>query len=80
MLVKTALSSSLPVSWSAEAAEGESFGASRENDPCCFHGDSSSEKIDTVSAAGFEMVELLIFACQTLKDRTIRRSSSDGSC
>ncbi|RVW31333.1 hypothetical protein CK203_046248 [Vitis vinifera] len=76
-LVKTALGSSLPVSWSAEA-DGESFGESMDNAPGCFHGDSSSEKIDSVCAAGFEMVELLIFAVQVLKDSTIKRSSSYG--
>lgn len=66
MLVKTALGSSLPVSWSV-GADGESFGESTDNEPGYFHGDPSSEKIDAVSAAGFEMVELLIFACQILK-------------
>lgn len=76
-LVKTALGSSLPVSWSAEA-DGESFGESMDNAPGYFHGDSSSEKIDSVCAAGFEMVELLIFAVQVLKDSTIKRSSSYG--
>lgn len=53
-LVKTALSSSLPVSWSAET-EGE--------------GEMGEEKVDFVSAAGYEMVELLIFAAQNLKDK-----------
>lgn len=66
-LVKTALSSCLPVSWSGEA-DVESIGA-------IFGEDSSSEKIDSVSAAGFEMVELLIFAAQILKDKGI----GDGS-
>ncbi|KAD4179241.1 hypothetical protein E3N88_27832 [Mikania micrantha] len=40
-LLKTALGSSLPVSWSAEANDGV----------------SSAEKVDSVSAAGFEMAE-----------------------
>ena len=40
--------------------------------------DSSSEKIDSVSAAGFEMVDLLILAAQILKERT-RTGSLSGS-
>ncbi|KAL8195265.1 hypothetical protein R6Q57_025668 [Mikania cordata] len=51
-LLKTALGSSLPVSWSAEADEGV----------------SSAERVDSVSAAGFEMVELLILASHLLKN------------
>ncbi|KAL8224643.1 hypothetical protein R6Q59_000262 [Mikania micrantha] len=51
-LLKTALGSSLPVSWSAEANDGV----------------SSAEKVDSVSAAGFEMVELLILASHFLKN------------
>ncbi|KAL8060742.1 hypothetical protein ABFX02_02G045000 [Erythranthe guttata] len=50
-LVKTALGSSLPISWC-----GETDG-------------SYDEKMDFVSGAGFEMVELLIFAAHLLKDR-----------
>ncbi|KAK1431252.1 hypothetical protein QVD17_14579 [Tagetes erecta] len=50
-LLKTALSSSLPVSWSAEVDDDV----------------SSAEKIDSVSAAGFEMVELIILASHLLK-------------
>ncbi|KAK9077223.1 hypothetical protein SSX86_005560 [Deinandra increscens subsp. villosa] len=50
-LLRTALGSSLPVSWSAEVDDGV----------------SSAEKVDSVSAAGFEMVELLILASHLLK-------------
>lgn len=32
------------------------------------HQEGSDEKIDPVSAAGLEMVELLIFAAQILRD------------
>ncbi|KAF3435566.1 hypothetical protein FNV43_RR22655 [Rhamnella rubrinervis] len=67
-LVKTALSSSLPISWSAEAEiglDGESSSNNEAGDSC---GNSSTEKIDAVSAAGFEMVELLILGAQILKD------------
>ncbi|XP_059653003.1 uncharacterized protein LOC132300087 isoform X1 [Cornus florida] len=70
-LVKTALGSSLPVSWSAEVGVrsfGESFG-DESVDPS---EDSGSEKVDFVSAAGFEMVETLILAAQVLKDHTTR--------
>nr|XP_043628198.1 paramyosin isoform X2 [Erigeron canadensis] len=51
-LLKTALGSSLPVSWSAEADNGV----------------SSAEKVDCVSAAGFEMVELLILASHLVRN------------
>ncbi|GJR18137.1 hypothetical protein Tco_0966664 [Tanacetum coccineum] len=51
-LLKTALGSSLPVSWSAEV-----------NDNI-----SNAEKVDSVSAAGFEMVELLILASHILRN------------
>lgn len=51
-LLKTALGSSLPVSWSAEANNSI----------------SSVEKVDSVSAAGFEMVELLILASHILRN------------
>lgn len=73
-LVKTALGSSLPVSWSAEA-DVDSIDESISNDPNDIYGDSSSEKIDSVSAAGFEMVELLILAAQILKDNSMRSGS-----
>ncbi|KAI3707963.1 hypothetical protein L2E82_36930 [Cichorium intybus] len=48
-LLKTALGSCVPVSWSAES-------------------DGDVEKVDGVSAAGIEMVELLILASQLLKN------------
>ncbi|KAI3805007.1 hypothetical protein L1987_26983 [Smallanthus sonchifolius] len=51
-LLKTALSSTLPVSWSAELDNS----------------DSRAEKVDSVSAAGFEMVELLVLASHLLKN------------
>lgn len=66
-LVKTALGSSLPVSWSAEAdieLIGENAGSEVGEH------DSNSEKIDSISAAGFEMVELVILSAQILKERT----------
>ncbi|GLU03361.1 hypothetical protein SLE2022_205630 [Rubroshorea leprosula] len=69
-LVKTALGSSLPVSWSAEAdvgLTGENAGTGSGD----VYEDCSSDKIDSVSAAGFEMVELVTFAAQILKERTI---------
>ncbi|XP_062176354.1 uncharacterized protein LOC133881440 isoform X2 [Alnus glutinosa] len=77
-LVKIALGSSLPISWSAEADVG-SIDESIGNDPIDIYGDPSSEKIDSVSAAGFEMVELLILAAQILKDDTTRSGSLEGS-
>lgn len=53
-LVKTAVGSSLPVSWSAESDEDGGW------DCDC--------KVDFVSAAGFEMMELLIFGAHLLND------------
>lgn len=70
-LLRTALGSSLPISWSVEADVGyigDNVGSDTVHQEC-----SSDEKIDTVSAAGLEMVELLIFAAQILTDmRTIK--------
>ncbi|KAK9164311.1 hypothetical protein Syun_005213 [Stephania yunnanensis] len=67
-LVKTALGSSLPVSWSAEAESGL-FNESLINEMIDDCGDSGSEKLDSVTAAGFEMVELITLAAQILKER-----------
>lgn len=53
-LVKTAVGSSLPLSWSAESDEDGGW--------------DSDCKVDFVSAAGFEMMELLIFAAHLLND------------
>ncbi|KAJ1381622.1 putative myosin-2 heavy chain isoform X1 [Sesbania bispinosa] len=64
-LLRTALGSSLPISWSVETDigyAGDSVGSD------IVHQKWSDEKIDTVSAAGLEMVELLIFAAQMLRD------------
>uniref|UniRef100_A0A5B6YQB4 Putative myosin-10 isoform X1 n=1 Tax=Davidia involucrata TaxID=16924 RepID=A0A5B6YQB4_DAVIN len=72
-LVKTALCSSLPVSWSAEAdvrSCSENFGKETID-----VGDSSNENVDYVSAAGFEMVEILLLAAQLLKDHITERGS-----
>lgn len=73
-LVKTALGSSLPMSWSAEADSGldvERLGDEQSD----ISGNSSNEKIDSVAAAGFEMVELLILAAEILKDCTTKSGS-----
>lgn len=66
-LVKTALGSCLPVSWSAGMDEESSLD-SVSSDSGDLFGDPGGEKVDSVSAAGFEMVELLILAAQTLKE------------
>ncbi|KAI8025145.1 hypothetical protein LOK49_LG02G03341 [Camellia lanceoleosa] len=76
-LVKTALSISLPVSWSAEAniiSSGKSFDEETNN-----VGRDSNGDIDFVSAAGYETVEILILAAQILKDDITKRGSRDGS-
>ena len=65
--MKTALGSSLPIAEADDASIGESL--------TNVYGEPGSEKIDPVSAAGFEMVELLILAGQILKDnKTIEGS------
>ncbi|XP_058190245.1 uncharacterized protein LOC131307641 isoform X2 [Rhododendron vialii] len=78
-LVKTALGSSLPVSWSA-GADARPFDQSYDQETTVDgNGDSSSEKVDFVSAAGFEMVETLILAAEILEDHIFMRGSRDGS-
>ncbi|KMT01033.1 hypothetical protein BVRB_9g222950 isoform A [Beta vulgaris subsp. vulgaris] len=70
-MVKTALSAALPLSWSGEgdvASSSDNIFEENSN-----HGDSYNEKIDSVSAAGIEMVELLILAAQIMKEKKIRR-------
>ncbi|KAI3445882.1 hypothetical protein Pfo_002547 [Paulownia fortunei] len=69
-LVKTALGSSLPISWSAET--GRSYGEINDDGS-----DPGYEKVDFVSAAGFEMVELLIFAARVLKDQISHNDQGD---
>ncbi|XP_050366917.1 uncharacterized protein LOC126785317 isoform X1 [Argentina anserina] len=77
-LVKTALGSSLPVSWSAEA-DVEFSGHSVGHEPGIVYEEPSHEKVDSVYAAGFEMVELLILASQILKDNTSKSEPLDGN-
>ncbi|KAB2087974.1 hypothetical protein ES319_A04G142300v1 [Gossypium barbadense] len=67
-LVKTALGSSLPISWSAEG-DGESIGESIDTETGDMFEDSGGQKIDSVTAAGFEMLDLLILAAQVLKGK-----------
>ena len=59
-LLRTALGSALPLSWSGEG----DMPFPDDN------GDSNSVKIDSVTAAGLEMVELLTLAAQILKEKT----------
>jgi len=63
--LKTALGISLPLSWSVEADSG-SFSKRVEEE--IDNGFSTRENMDFVSAAGFEMVELLVFVAQLLKE------------
>uniref|UniRef100_M1CF25 Uncharacterized protein n=1 Tax=Solanum tuberosum TaxID=4113 RepID=M1CF25_SOLTU len=63
--LKTALGISLPLSWSVEADSG-SFSKRVEEE--IDNGHSTRENMDFVSAAGFEMVELLVFVAQLLKE------------
>ncbi|XP_077233835.1 myosin heavy chain-like protein isoform X2 [Tasmannia lanceolata] len=75
-LLKTALGSSLPVSWSASADPGSCDRNLDETDD--YSGDSNSEKLDCVSAAGFEMVELLIMAARFQKEIIIKKKTEPG--
>ncbi|XP_039002801.1 early endosome antigen 1-like isoform X2 [Hibiscus syriacus] len=76
-LVKTTLGSSLPVTWSAEG-DVEPIGESIDGEASDMFEDSSSQKIYSVSAAGFEMLDLLTLAAQILKE-TPRTCSSSTS-
>ncbi|CAN6289036.1 unnamed protein product [Urochloa humidicola] len=64
-LMKTALSVALPVSWSGDSSDAITYEA------LCDPSDSpksKSEKVDPLSSVGMEMVELLIFAAEILKE------------
>ncbi|XP_010496768.1 PREDICTED: myosin heavy chain, clone 203-like isoform X3 [Camelina sativa] len=56
--LKTALGISIPISWSAES-DVESVA----------DGESSCERTDSVSASGYEMVELVILAAEIMKEQ-----------
>jgi len=68
--VKTALSISLPVSWSANAAVAAATYKNlyEPTDPL----EAIKDRVDPVSSAGLEMVELLILATQLLQDSLAR--------
>ncbi|KAK9690508.1 hypothetical protein RND81_09G133200 [Saponaria officinalis] len=70
-LLKIALSSALPLSWSGEGEVSSSGDIIAEENPK--RGDSDAEKIDPVSAAGLEMVELLILAGHIMKEKKSER-------
>ncbi|KAF3792176.1 hypothetical protein EJ110_NYTH12068 [Nymphaea thermarum] len=70
-LIKTALGSSLPVSWSAEAENGSPNGPAADDL-------GANDDVDCVSAAGFEMVELLLVAAQ-LKKASLDQKNLTGS-
>ncbi|KAL6885847.1 hypothetical protein ACP4OV_010108 [Aristida adscensionis] len=63
-LMKRALSVVLPVSWSGDSSDAITYQAMYESDSP----KSKSEKVDPLSSAGMEMVELLIFGAEILKD------------
>ncbi|KAL2945239.1 UvrABC system protein B [Bienertia sinuspersici] len=77
-MVKTALSAALPLSWSGDGDVASSSEIVEENSN---HGDSNTAKMDSVSAAGIEMVELLILAAQIMKkkEKKIRRRSEEST-
>ncbi|KAH9621689.1 hypothetical protein KSS87_015232, partial [Heliosperma pusillum] len=64
-MLKIALSSALPLSWSGEVRVSPNNNVTDE--------DSEAEKIDPVSAAGLEMAELLILAAQILKEKKSKK-------
>ena len=64
-LMKTALNVVLPVSWSGDSSDAITYEA------LCDPSDSpksKSGKVDPLSSAGMEMVELLILAAEILKE------------
>ncbi|CAL9115904.1 unnamed protein product [Musa textilis] len=61
--VKTALGGSLPVSWSGDEADAFIYTS--------LHEPSDPEKLDAVSAAGLEMVDLLILAARLLRQESL---------
>lgn len=78
LLVRTALSGCLPVSWSA-GPDMESLGGIVDEESSDVCSDSSNEKLDSVSAAELEMVELLILAAELLKEYTDKIKSEESS-
>ncbi|KAH9621427.1 hypothetical protein KSS87_004427 [Heliosperma pusillum] len=64
-MLKIALSSALPLSWSGEVGVSPNNNVTDE--------DSEAERIDPVSAAGLEMAELLILAAQILKEKKSKK-------
>ncbi|PSS29264.1 Sporulation-specific protein [Actinidia chinensis var. chinensis] len=76
-LMRTAFGISLPVSWSAEA-DARLTGESYDQEITDVSRESSSEKVDFVSAAGFEMVEILILAAQPRSKLIGAKSACDG--
>ncbi|KAJ0973688.1 hypothetical protein J5N97_015653 [Dioscorea zingiberensis] len=70
--MKTAIGSSLPVSWSADVDASIIYANLYE--PIDSPEASKNEKVDPISAAGFEMVELLILATQLQKEIFIGKS------
>lgn len=65
-LMKTALSVVLPVSWSGDSSDA--ITSDGLHDPSDSPKSSKSEKVDPISSAGLEMVELLVLAADILKE------------
>ncbi|GFZ16889.1 myosin heavy chain-like protein [Actinidia rufa] len=76
-LTRTALGSSLPISWSAEA-DAKLSSENYDQETTDVSRESGSEKVDFVSAAGFEMVEILILAAQPRSKLIGAKSACDG--
>eukprot|EP01018_Ginkgo_biloba_P006997 Gb_32602 [translate_table: standard] len=77
--IKTALGSSLPVSWSAESGVDAHVSSESEIEPENTE-DRMNSGLDSVSAAGFELVELLILAAKLQKiELTARMIISNDS-
>jgi hypothetical protein len=74
-LMKTALGSVLPISWSGNSADDAIIymGLYELSDSSEA---SNSEKADPLSSASSEMVELLILAAETLTERLVERDAS----
>ncbi|MQM09676.1 hypothetical protein Taro_042547, partial [Colocasia esculenta] len=75
--LKTALSSSIPVSWSSAAGPPPS---EQSSDNQARHLEASgNEKLDPITAVGFEMVELLILAAELAREKITKRATEEAA-
>jgi hypothetical protein len=68
--MKTALGVVLPVSWSGDSSDATTYDALYDSSDSP---KSKSEKVDPLSSAGMEMVELLILAAEILESFLLKK-------